>query len=153
MCQFKKNIETSQKTRKRKSDRLNPEATTPTNLDTINRLTAVFEDEDLGLQKENHIFPNDTPTIFDNAAEEVRVEAKKKKTRTGHCRKFPQNLLDFGYKKRSYDFSFRQQQNRTNVVSKQILASCVDRKQLKDSGTGHIEKNMALAIDVVTYTD
>ena len=151
MCQFKKYIVDSGKTRKRKSDQLNPEATTPTNLDTINRLTAVFKDEDLGVQEENHIFPNDTPTMFDDAAEEVRVEAEKTKTRTGHRGKFPQDILDFGYKKWLYDLSFRQQQNRTNVVSKKNLASCVDRKELRDIGIDYIEKNLALALDVVTY--
>ena len=47
---LKKNIATSQKKRKRTSDRHNPEATTtPTNVDTLNRLTAVYEDNDLAL--------------------------------------------------------------------------------------------------------
>ena len=82
---FQKKIVTAVDTRKRKSDRLNPEATTPTNVDTINRLTTVFEDKDLGVQEENHIFPNDTPTMFDDTAEEVRVELEKNKTRTGNC--------------------------------------------------------------------
>ena len=85
MCQFKQNILTSQKTWKRKSAQLDPEATTPTDVDTLNLLTAVFEDTDLGVQEENHIFLNDTPTMFDDAAEEVRVELEKNKTRTGHC--------------------------------------------------------------------
>ena len=131
MCQFKKNIETSQKTRKRKSDRLNPEATTPTDLDTLNLLTAVFEDKNLGVQEENHIFPNDTTTMFDDAAENVRVEGEKNKTRTGHRIKFPVDILKFGYNKRSCDLSFRCQQDRTNDILKQILAACVDRKKLK----------------------
>ena len=89
--------------------------------------------------------------MIDDDAEEVRVEAEKKKTRTGHRRKFPLDILKFGYNKRSYDLSFRQQQNRTNVVSQQILASCVDQKELKETGMEYIEKNMALALDVVTF--
>ena len=113
---LKKYIIDLEKTRKRKSARLDPEATTPTNLDTMNQLTAVFKDKDLGVQEENHIFLNDTTTMFDDAAEEVRVEAEKNTTRTGHCRNFPQDILKFGYNKRLYDLSFRQQQNRTNVV-------------------------------------
>ena len=150
---LKKYIIDLEKTRKRKSARLDPEATTPTNLDTMNQLTAVFKDKDLGVQEENHIFLNDTTTMFDDAAEEVRVEAEKNTTRTGHCRNFPQDILKFGYNKRLYDLSFRQQQNRTNIVSKLILASCVDWKKLKDTGMEYIEKNMALALDVVTFID
>ena len=126
MCQFKKYIINFEKTRKRKSARLDPVVTTPTNLDTMNRLTAVFEDKDLRVQEENHIFPNDTTTMIDDATEEVRVETEKNKTRTGHRQKFPEDILKFRFMKRSCDLLFRCQQDRTNDVSKQILASCVD---------------------------
>ena len=95
MCQLKNNILTSQKTRKRKSDRLDPEATTPTNLEAMNQLTAVFEDKDLGVQEESHIFPNDTTEMFDDAVEEVTVEEEKNKTRIGHRQAFTQKILDF----------------------------------------------------------
>ena len=63
-------------------------------MDTLNRLTAVYKDNDLSVQEEI--------TMFDDAAEEVRVEAEKKKTRTGHRRKFPLDILKFGYNKRIF---------------------------------------------------
>ena len=151
MCQLKKYILTSQKSRKRKSDRLNPEATTTTNVDTINRFTAVFEDKDAGVLEENHVFPNDTTTT--NAAEEVRVEVEKNKNQTGHRQKFPEDILKFRFMKQSCDLLFRCQQDRTNDVSKQILASCVDRKKLKETGMEYIQNNMDLALDVVTFID
>ena len=84
------------KLRKRKSDRLNPEATTPTNVDTVDRLTVIFEDKTAGVLEENHIFPNDTTTTIDDdddAVEEVTVG--KEKTRTGHRQKFPEDVLKF----------------------------------------------------------
>ena len=83
----------------------------------MNQLTTVFK-EDVGVQEENHIFPNDTTTMFDDAAEEVRVEAEKKKTQTGHRQKFPQDILNFRYMKRSCDLLFRCQQDCTNDVLK-----------------------------------
>ena len=75
-------------------------------------LTAVFEDKDLGVQEENHIFPNDTTTMSDDATEDVRVEGEKNKTQTGHRIKFPVDILKFGYNKWSCDLSFRCQQLR-----------------------------------------
>ena len=39
------------------------------------------------------------------------------------------------------------------VLQPQILTSCVDWKELRDSDMGYIEKNMALALAVVTYID
>ena len=107
-------------------------------------------DEVNNVKEEHTIFNNEPATTFDDDAEEVKEE---KKTRIGHCQKFPQDILNIGYKKRSDDLSFWQQQNRTNEVSKQILASCIDQKELRDSGMGYIEKNIALALDVVTYID
>ena len=92
---LRKYIVDSAKSRKRKSDWLNPEATTQTSLDTINRLTVVFEDEDIGVHEEYHIFHNDPPTMFDDDAEEVKVE--KNKSRIGHCWQFPQDILGIGY--------------------------------------------------------
>ena len=77
------------------------------------------------MYKKNTIYNNQPETTFDDDVEKVR---EKKKTQIGHCRKFPQDLLNIGYKKRSYDLSFRRQQNHTNEVSKQILASCIERK-------------------------
>ena len=35
----------------------------------------------------------------------------------------------------------------------QVLACCVDRQELKAEGMNYIEKNMALAADVVTFID
>ena len=87
----------SEKSRKKKSDQLNPEATTQKNLDTRNRLTVVFEDEVIGVQEEYNILHNDPSTTFDDDAEEVRAE--KNKTRIGHRQKFPQDILDIGHKK------------------------------------------------------
>ena len=55
--------------------------------------------------------------------------------------------------KRSCNLSFRCQQDRTNDVSKQILASCVDRKKLKETGMEYVQNNMDLALDVVTFID
>ena len=48
---FQEKIVTAVDTRKRRSDLLNLKATTPTKFDTINQLTAVFEDEDVGVQE------------------------------------------------------------------------------------------------------
>ena len=121
---LKKDIIGSAKLRKRKSDRLNPEGATPTNFDNTT-LTVVFADKENNVQEEHTIYNNEPVTTFDDDAEEMRQE---KKTRIGHRRKFPQDLLNIGYKKRSYDLSFRRQQNHTNEVSKQILASCIERK-------------------------
>ena len=38
-------------------------------------------------------------------------------------------------------------------MSKKILASCVDRKKLKETGMEYIQNNMDLALDVVTFID
>ena len=58
----------------------------------------MFEDQYIDVQEEYHIFHNDQPTMFDDDAEKVRVEVEKNKTCIGHRQKFPQNILDIGYK-------------------------------------------------------
>ena len=159
MCQFKKKIVVSEKTtRKRKSARLDPQqARKRFCIDDANRVTVVFDDVKNNLQEEHCIYRKEPVSNMDDeddnddAVEEVTVG--KEKTRTGHRQKFPEDILKFRFMKRSCDLSFRCQQDRTNDVSKQILASCVDRKKLKETGMEYIQNNMDLALDVVTFID
>ena len=148
---LKKYIETSQKKRKRRSDRHNPEAIKKFGWDNILRCTAVLEDIENDTQEVYTMFENVPVINADDDAEEVSVN--KNKTRIGCRTSFPEAILRIRYYKRSYDLSFRRQQARTISVSQQILASCVDRNKLLKNGIDYIEKNMSLAADVVTYMD
>ena len=89
----------------------------------------------------------------DDATEDVRVEEEKRKTRTGCRTKYPDEILKIRYNKKSYDMCIRRQQARMHLVCQHILASCVDRNELKDKGMGYLENNMALSADVVTCLD
>ena len=87
MCQFKKYIVDSEKTRKRKSARLDSQARTPIVTTDKTTLRVVFDFED-GRKEYKEVTYND-------AVE----ENKERSNRVGHCTNFPKQVLSFNFRR------------------------------------------------------
>ena len=88
-------------------------------------------------------------TIFDDDVEEER----EIKSRVGYGTNFLLQSLNKRYTKSFNELSWKQKQNRTNNITKELIASCCNRKELKEDRMEYLEGNTALAMDVLTLID
>ena len=87
--------------------------------------------------------------VFDDDVEEDR----EIKSRVSYRTNFPLQLLNKRYTKSFNKLSRKQKQNRTNNITKELIASCCNRNELKEKRMEYLEGNTALAMDILTLID
>ena len=124
---YKSRIEKVVEVSTRSSVRLNPQTRTPIDYTDNTSLRVVFDFEH-GQEEYKEV-------TYDDALEEHRDRFN----RVGHCTNFSKQVLSFNFRKPFGNINYRQKQRRSNILVKELLANCVDCKNLESQGMEYLE--------------